>query len=227
MKLKKYFANSNDLSKFLDYAHKKKIRQFHVSNEYSSYNLLIKSLQKINTKKFTFILKLSEPKTDQLKFSLKKFKQKINKYREDLGKKHIYIIQLVNRYKCNTPKEYLLYEQKVFNNIQNTVIKLKKTNIIKSFYFFPYFKNTNKVKKYQFINGITSYRNTHDTQNDNYAKQNNYNIIAMRAFGGNKKILTKKNLKKLIMFNLNSKLVKKVIVGANNKAQLDQLLKLC
>ena len=75
MKLKKYFTNSNDLSEFLDYAHTKKIRQFHVSNEYSSYNLLIKSLKKINTKKFTFILKLSEPKSDQLQFSLKKFKK--------------------------------------------------------------------------------------------------------------------------------------------------------
>ena len=227
MKLKKYFTNSNDLSKFLDYAHTKKIRQFHVSNEYSSYNLLIKSLKKINTKKFTFILKLSEPKTDQLQFSLKKFKQKINKYREDLGKKNIYIVQLVNRYKCNTPKEYLLNEQKVFDTIQGTIIKLKKINYIKSFYFFPYYKNTNKIKKRQFINGITSYRNLHEKHNDNYAKQNNFEIIAMRTFGGNKKILKKKNLKKLIMFNLNSKLVKKIIVGANNKTQLDQLLKVC
>ena len=40
-------------------------------------------------------------------------------------------------------------------------------------------------------------------------------------------ILKTKNFKKLIMFNLNSKLVKKIIVGANNKTQLDQLLKVC
>lgn len=227
MKLKKYFTNSNDLSEFLDYAHTKKIRQFHVSNEYSSYNLLIKSLKKINTKKFTFILKLSEPKSDQLQFSLKKFKKKISKYREDLGKKHIFIVQLVNRYKCNTPKEYLLYEQKVFDIIQGTIIKLKKVNHIKSFYFFPYYKNIDKIKKHQFISGITSYRNLHEKHNDNYAKQNNFEIIAMRTFGGNKKILKTKNFKKLIMFNLNSKLVKKIIVGANNKTQLDQLLKVC
>ena len=48
MKLKKYFTNSNDLSKFLDYAHQKELDKLHVSNEYSSYNLLIKSLKKIN-----------------------------------------------------------------------------------------------------------------------------------------------------------------------------------
>ena len=35
------------------------------------------------------------------------------------------------------------------------------------------------------------------------------------------------NLKRLLMFNLNSKIVKKIIVGANNKTQLDQLLKAC
>ena len=52
-------------------------------------------------------------------------------------------------------------------------------------------------------------------------------IIAMRTFGGNKKIFKRNNLKKLLMFNLNSKLVKKIIVGANNKTQLDELLKLC
>ena len=137
MKLNKYFTNSDDLSNFLSYAHVKGVRQLHVSNEYSSYNLLVKSLKKINTKKFTFILKLSEPKTDKLRFNLKKFLQKINKYRNDLGQKHIYIIQLVNRYKCKNPKEYLFYEQKVFDIIQSTIIKLKKTKIIKSFYFFP------------------------------------------------------------------------------------------
>ena len=56
-----------------------------------------------------------------MKFSLKKFKQKINKYREDLGKKHNYIVQLVNRYECNNPKEYLFYEQKTFDTIQSTI----------------------------------------------------------------------------------------------------------
>ncbi len=49
----------------------------------------------------------------------------------------------------------------------------------------------------------------------------------MRTFGGNKKKINEKNFKKLILFNLKSKLVKKVIVGTNNKAQLDQLLKIC
>jgi hypothetical protein len=42
MKLKKYFNNSNDLSKFLNYVQKKGLDQFHVSNEYESYNLLLK-----------------------------------------------------------------------------------------------------------------------------------------------------------------------------------------
>ena len=227
MKLKKYFNNSNELSGFLNYAQRKGIKQFHVSNEYDSYKLFIKSLKKINTKKFNFIIKLSEPKTDQVQFSLKKFEQKINRYRVDLGKKHNYIVQLVNRYRCNNPKDYLLYEQKTFDVIQNTVIKLKKANIIKSFYFFPYHKNTNKIKKRSFINGITTYRNQNEKQNDNYARQNNFKIIAMRIFGKNQKILKKKKLKNLIMFNLKNKLVEKIIVGANNKDQLNQLLKAC
>ena len=76
MKLKKYFNNPSDLSNFLDYAHQKGIRHLHVSNEYKSYNLLKKSLKKINNKKFTFILKLPEPKTDTMKFGLIKFKKK-------------------------------------------------------------------------------------------------------------------------------------------------------
>ena len=227
MKIKKYFTKSDNLSKFLSYAHKKGIKHLHVSNEYSSYNLLIKSLKKINTKKFTFILKLSEPKTDQLHFNLQKFEQKIKKYRKDLGQTNNYIVQLVNRYKCTAPQDYLLYEQKVFDKIQNTIIKLKKNNLIKGFYFFPYYKNINKIKRRTFINGITSYRNINEIQNDNYAKQNNFKIIAMRTFGGNKKIFKRNNLKKLLMFNLNCKLVKKIIVGANNKTQLDELLKLC
>ena len=227
MKLKKYFGSSNDLTKFLDYAHNKGIKQLHVSNEYYSYKLLLKSLKKIKKKKFTIILKLAEPKTDRLKFSLKRFKQKIKKYRNDLGKRHSYIIQLVNRYKCNNPKEYLLYEQKTFDTIQNTIIKLKKNKIIKSFYFFPYHKNLNKIRKRKFINGITIYRNIYEYKNDDYAKQNNFKIIAMRTFGGNKKILMKKNFKKLFMYNLKNNLVKKIIIGTNNKTQLTQLLRLC
>ena len=46
MKFKKYFNNSNTLSKFLDYAYKKGIKQLHVSNEYNSYNLLKNSLKR-------------------------------------------------------------------------------------------------------------------------------------------------------------------------------------
>jgi hypothetical protein len=227
MKLKKYFTKTKELSNFLSYAHKKGIKHLHVSNEYSSYNLLIKSLKKNNKMKFTFILKLSEPKTDKLNFNLRKFKQKIISYRKDLGQNNHYIVQLVNRYKCNTPQEYLPYEQKVFDKIQKTIIKLKKNNLIKGFYFFPYFKNVNKIKKRKFINGITTYRNVNEHKNDSYAKQNNFKIIAMRPFGGNKKIFKRNNLKKLLMFNLNNKLVKKIVVGANNKSQLDQLLELC
>ena len=227
MKLKKYFTNSNDLSNFLNYAYKKGIKQFHVSNEYSSYNMLIKSFKTINEKKFTFILKLSEPKTDKSQFNLKRFEQKIYKYREDLGEKHTYIVQLVNRYKCNNPEKYLPYEQKVLETIQKTIIKLKKVNIIKSFYFFPYYINKNKIKKRPFVNGITIYRNLDEKYNDHYAKKNNFKIIAMRTFGGDRKILTNTNMKKLVMFNLKNKLVKKIIIGANNKIQLDQLLKIC
>ena len=57
--------------------------------------------------------------------------------------------------------------------------------------------------------------------------ENNYKIIAMRTFGGINKIINKKNLKKLIMYNVSNKLVKKIIVGVNNRKQLNQLLKIC
>ena len=227
MKLKKYFSNSKELSIFLNYAHIKGVRQLHISNEYNSYNLLVKSLKKINKKKFTFILKLSEPKNDQVKFSLKKFKQKIKKYSEDLGTRHNYIIQLVNRYKCKNREEYLIFEQQTLDALKSTIIKLKKNNIIESFYYFPYYVNENQIKKKEFIDGITIYRNLYKKQNNNYAKKNNFKIIAMRTFGGDKKILNKKNLTKLIMYNLKNKLVTKVIVGANNKEQLDKLIKVC
>lgn len=227
MKLKKYFNNSKELSIFLSYAHIKGISQLHISNEYSSYNLLVKSLKKIKNKKFTFILKLSEPKNDQVKFNLKRFNQKIKRYSEDLGIKNNYIIQLVNRYKCKNREEYLIFEQQVLGVLKNTIIKLKKNNIIKSFYYFPYYINENQINRQEFIDGIVIYRNLYKKHNNNYAKKNNFKIIAMRTFGGNKKILNKKNLTKLIMYNLKNKLVTKVIVGANNKEQLDKLLKVC
>ena len=84
----------------------------------------------------------------------------------------------------------------------------------------------NKIK-YKFLDGVTSYRNINNTSIDQYAKKNNFQIIAIRTFGGEKKIINKNNLKKLIMFNLKNKLVKNIIIGANNKAQLDQLLQVC
>lgn len=227
MKLEKYFNNSEDLTNFLNYAYKKRVRQLHVSNEYSSYKLLIKSLKKIKGKKFTFIIKLSEPKKDHINFNLKRFNIKFKKYRNDLGKNHNLIIQFVNRYKCNNPDKYIAYQQKIFDTVKSTVIKLKKKKIIKSFYFFLYHKNNSKLKKNNFIDGITCYRNIHNKIFDKYAKQNNLKIIAIRIFGGNKKIIRKNNLKNLISFNLDNKLIKKVIVGVNNKDQLDQLLEKC
>ena len=227
MKLRKYFNKSSELSMFLNYVHSKGIKQLHISDEYSSYSLLVRSLNKIKKKKFTIIVKLSEPKTDKVKFNLKRFKNKICKYRKDLGKENNYIIQFVNRYKCNNLKKYLYYEQKIFDAIESTIIKLKKDNVIKSFYFFPYHKNEKKIKKRLFISGITTYRNLFENLNDNFAKLNNFKIIAIRTFGVNKEKFKKKNFKKLIMFNLNNSLVQKVIVGANNKFQVDQLIKIC
>ena len=50
MKLRKYFAKSDDLSDFFDYAHNKGIRQIHISNDYNSYKLIVKSLKKIKKK---------------------------------------------------------------------------------------------------------------------------------------------------------------------------------
>jgi hypothetical protein len=226
MKLKKYFKNTRDLSEFLNYSQNKGIKQFHVSYEYPSYKLIVQSLKKIKTKKFTFIIKLSEPASDKIKFSLKKFIKKLNKYRKDLGFKHNYIVQLVNRYKCNDPKKYLFYEQKTLDDIQGTVVRLKKNKIIKSFYFFPYHKNTNKIKKRLFIDGITCYRHQKEKKNDAYAKRNNFKIIAIRVFGDSKK-LSKNNLKKLIMYNFKNKLVEKIIVGLNNKNQLKEFLLRC
>ena len=74
------------------------------------------------------------------------------------------------------------YEQKVLESIQKKIIKLKKVNVIKSFYFFPYYKN--KIKKRLFVDGITNYHNLDEKYNDHYAKKNNFKIIAMRTFGG-------------------------------------------
>ena len=50
MKLNNYFNNSNELSKFLTYAHQNGIKQLHVSKEYFSYKLLLKSLKLIKKK---------------------------------------------------------------------------------------------------------------------------------------------------------------------------------
>ena len=227
MKLKKYFNNSKDLSIFLDYAHEKGIKQIHISSEYDSYNLIKKSLKKIKQKKFSFILKLAEPKTDKNKFNLRRFKKKIYQYRKDLGPSNNFTIQLVNRYQCNNNKEYLIYQQSLFDKIKRTIVKLKKIKVINNFYFFPYHKERIKIKKRGFIDGITCYRNINEKHFDNFAKKNKFEIIAMRTFGGNNKIIKKDNLKRLIQFNLKNKIVKKVIVGINNKERLNQLMNVC
>ena len=64
----------------------------------------------------------------------------------------------MNRYRCNNDKEYLNYEQKTFDAIENTVNKLKSEQLIKNFYFFPYFINKSKINKHNFIDGISVYR---------------------------------------------------------------------
>ena len=61
MKQHKYFSKSKDLSNFLVYAHQNGIKKIHVSDEYDSYKLLVKSFNNIGNLRFTIILKLAEP----------------------------------------------------------------------------------------------------------------------------------------------------------------------
>lgn len=226
MKLNKYFNNSKDLSSFFIYAHNHGIKNIHLSSEYKSYSLVVKSLNKIN-KKFNVIVKLAEPKKDNIKFNLKKFEKKIFDYRKDLCNKNHISLQFVNRYKCNDPQEYLSHQQKILQLVQSTINLMKKGKIIDRFYLFPYHKKRKKIYKRSFIDGICCYRNIKQTDFDEYAKTNKFKIIAIRTFGGKNKIVNKINLKKLILFNLKSNLVDKVIMGLNNKDQLNQLLKSC
>ena len=226
MKLNKYFDNSKDLSSFLIYAHSKGFENIHLSSEYESYPLVIKSLKRIK-KKFNFVVKLAEPKNENTKFNLKRFEKKIFKYYKDLSIKNQLSIQFVNRYKCNNPQEYLNYQQKILQLIEGTINIIKKDKIINNFYFFPYHKEKNKINKLSYIDGICCYRNINQKEFDNYAKRNKFKVIAIRTFGGHNKIINKINLKKLILFNLKNSLVEKVIIGLNNEDQLNQLIKSC
>ena len=225
MKLKSYFNDSNELSKFLDYAHQKGIRQLHVSSEYNSYPLLLKSLKRIN-KKFKFIVKLAEPSDIDKKFNLRSFKSKLKKYSNDLGKRNIDTLQWVDRYKLNHPKKYFTFKEEILNKIKNTIKQYKKEKKIKFFYFFPYHKTKDLLGMHSYINGITCYRNINNFKYDSFAKKYKFKIIAIRTLGGDKKFMKKINLKKLIMFNLKNKLISKVIVGANNRSQLDKILEI-
>lgn len=227
MKLKSYFNNSNELSKFLTYAHQKGIKQIHVSKEYDSYKLLVQSLKLIKRKKFKFIVKLAEPSDINQKFDFRKFKNKLKKYSDDLGKKNIHTLQWVDRYKLNYPKKYFTYKEKILNKIESTIKEYKKLDMIKSFFIFSYHVTRDILKIHPYIDGITCYRNINNYKYDSFAKKYNFKIIAMRVLGGNKKIIKKITLKKLIMFNLKNKLVTKIILGINNKDQLDKLLKIC
>ena len=223
MKLNSYFNNSYELSKFLDYAYQNNIKQLHVSSEYNSYPLLLKSLKRIN-KKFKFIVKLAEPSDINKKFNLRRFKSKFKKYSNDLGKRNIHTLQWVDRYKLNHPKKYFTFKEEILNKIENTIKQYKNEKKIKSFYFFPYHKTKNLLGMHPYIDGITCYRNTKNYQYDCFAKKYKFKIIAMRTLVGNKKKINKINLKKLMMFNLKNKLISRVIVGANNKNQLDKIL---
>lgn len=225
MKLNNYFNNSNELSKFLTYAHLNGIKQLHVSREYDSYKLLQKSLKLIK-KKFKFIVKLAEPSDINKKFDLKKFKSKLKKYSDDLGKKNIETLQWVDRYKLNHPKKYYTFKEEILNKIENIIKLYKKEKKIKFFYFFPYHKTKNLLGVHPYIDGITCYRNISNYTYDTFAKKYKFKIIAIRSFGGDKKFMKKINLKKLIMFNLKNKLISKVIVGANNRNQLDKILEI-
>jgi len=225
MKLKNYFSTSKELAKFLIYAHQKGINQLHVSSEYNSYPLLLKSLKLIK-KNFKFIVKLAEPADINKKFDLRSFKSKLKKYSNDLGKKNIHTLQWVDRYKLNHPKKYFIYKEEILNKIENTIEQYKKEKKIKFFYFFPYHKTKDLLGMHPYINGITCYRNINNYKYDSFAKKYKFKIIAIRTLGGYKKFIKKINIKKLIMFNLKNKLISKIIVGANNRNQLDKILEI-
>ena len=136
-------------------------------------------------------MKLPEPKKDKVKFNLLRFKQKIFKYRKDLGKKHDFILQFVNRYKCKNLEEYLSNENKIFDCIENTIFNLKKKKIINSFYFFLIIIIKIKLKDINLLMELLLTEIYMNLIMINMQK-NNFKIIAMRTLGTNKKKLLKK-----------------------------------
>lgn len=143
-----------------------------------------------------------------------------------MGSSAIETIQWVNRYKFKDSKQYNYFNNIFINDIKFEILKLKKNKIINSFYFFPYHKDNIRLNKASFVDGISCYRNLYEKKFDKYALKNNFKMIAIRVLGGDKnKIVNKKNLKKLLMFNLKNKNVSKIIIGLNNKKQLDNLIK--
>ena len=78
-----------------------------------------------------------------------------------------------------------------------------------------------------FVDGIVCYRNINNKKFDSFAKKNNLKIVAMRVFGGDKKIIKNNSINNLINFNLKNKNVSSIIIGINNYTQLKKIISIC
>lgn len=152
------------------------IRTLHVSDEYDSWTFFLQSLalaRKISNKVcFRFIAKLGEPHFDQPSFDANRFEQRIDRYCVQLGINHLDDVQWMWRAHLDKDSDRCADFVSQAYSIRNSIEKLKRSGKIGRFLCFPYSTNfASLVLDFDFIDGLTVYRNTQEKDFETHLDQ--------------------------------------------------------
>lgn len=176
--------NTNQVTNIIEKGYDIGITTHHSSFEYSSHQLYTNALKASTCKKnIKHIVKLAAPHFEEQKFCGKTLKTKVESQLKILNIDRIDVLQWLVRSKPINDFDRLNTLSTQELEIEECLLDLKKSGVIKSIFSFPYsVPFANEIVKRNYIDGIIAYLNTKERDFKNFA--NSVPFIAIRPFLG-------------------------------------------
>lgn len=204
------------------------IDTIHSSIEYESFDLLRRSLIKLqevdNTIVFNHVVKLAEPHFSDSSYSSERLESKINEYLSLLNIESIEAIQWMWRSNLSDSERierFLAQSEQLKSDLES----LKRRNLIKQVYCFPYSVSFMQSSiSLDLFDGYCIYRNPCEKDYDEIInKCEPGTVISIRPFNANKELIISRGPIDLLEYNFANPSVGNVILSLSSVQQLNEV----
>ena len=232
MRLIEKGVSVNEASKLFEYSINSGINTFHISKEYSSYDLFCDSIKRVKNKDIRTIVKIASPHFDEHDFSPITMVNKIEDILSETRLESISIIQWMWRSKPIDDTYRISKMQERYADIKYIFDKLKSAGKILSVGCFPY---TTRFMDAVIDLGLSDYAIDYlNFWEDNLILSKETKGIALRPLYASKainndtfcfeSILTGSDLFHSLNYPLSNPLIHSAVVSMSNYKQIDEVI---